>query len=262
MCPKCLSENESNESKRIPRKLLMLNPLTQVALFIVGWLGLSLVSTIVLSIWAATIGKENQIPFTDILANLNDYPGLVLWSNVITYLIIFVIMLLLLISSRKSIFKTLKDSKPYLLGIIFGVALVTVNFILSYISSILSEGTPNNNQSSLQLMIGAEPIVCLIIFGVVGPIVEELTYRVGLFAFLNRTGKLWLAYVISVIFFALIHFDFGSENIINEFINLPSYLAAGLLLCYAYQKGGLTTSSIAHIINNVVSVSLVIIANS
>lgn len=262
MCPKCQTENESDESKRIPKKLLMLRSLTQFALFVVGWLGLSLVSTIVLSIWAATIGKANQIPFTDVLANLDAYPEMLLWSNIITYLTIFLIMFFILLPSLKTIYKTLRGSNPYLLGNIFGVCLVIINFIITFLTSSLTEGTPNNNQSSLQSMISMQPVICLIIFGIVGPIVEELTYRVGLFAFLNRTGKLWVAYIISTIFFALIHFDFGADNILNEFINLPSYLVAGLLLCFAYQKGGLATSSIAHIINNVTSVIFVIIANS
>ena len=48
-------------------------------------------------------------------------------------------------------------------------------------------------------------VLGVILFGIIGPIVEEFGYRVGLFNFLNRTNKI-IAYCACGLIFGLIHF--------------------------------------------------------
>ena len=97
-----------------------------------------------------------------------------------------------------------------------------------------------------------------------------MTYRVGLFSFLMRT-KRWLAYMVTIIVFAFIHFDFTSiltgiqtgvwDTLINEILNLPEYMMAGAVLCVLYDTCGLSASIIAHVGNNLFSIFLYIISS-
>ena len=109
---------------------------------------------------------------------------------------------------------------------------------------------------TLRSFITIYPFISLIFLGVIGPICEELTYRVGLFSVLKKPK--WLAYVIGTLVFALAHFSFTSTNIINELVNLPVYIVSGFALCLAYDKFGLAASLTAHTVNNIYSVSMVI----
>ena len=40
---------------------------------------------------------------------------------------------------------------------------------------------------------------------------------------------------------------------VNELVNLPNYIISGLILSYVYENYSFAGSSIAHILNNVVS---------
>ena len=260
MCPNCQNETDSKEAKKTPKNILMLSLFSQMGFFLLGWLGLSLVSTFVILIYANVVCKNYGLTSNEFIGDLNSYPDVVLNCNVITYLIIFAGMILILIPSFKSFFKSLKNYKTYIVGFLMGIVLIIANLLVSYLITMLSESSGNNNQSMLEQFIGLNPVLCLIIFGFVGPIVEEFTYRLGLFSLLNRTGKIWVAYVVTILVFALIHFDFSSSNIVNELINLPPYLVAGAILCLAYHYGGFTASTIAHVMNNVLSISMIIIS--
>jgi membrane protease YdiL (CAAX protease family) len=59
--------------------------------------------------------------------------------------------------------------------------------------------------------------------------------------------------------FGLIHMSFNPDTIINELINLPSYILAGTILTIAYEKEGFAVSTYAHITNNLISFLLTII---
>ena len=50
--------------------------------------------------------------------------------------------------------------------------------------------------------------------------------------------------------FALIHFDFQAENIVNELWALPTYLVSGVILGLAYEHRGPACSMTAHLIYN------------
>ena len=120
----------------------------------------------------------------------------------------------------------------------------------------------NANQSTLESIIKVYPIMSFVIFGIVGPISEELTYRVGLFSLCSRVNKVF-GYIVSLIIFALIHFSWtsiGTKDFVTELYNLPSYLIAGFGLAFIYDKGGIGASFIAHSLNNIYSVVSVIIS--
>lgn len=94
--------------------------------------------------------------------------------------------------------------------------------------------------------------------GVIGPICEEFTYRVGLYSIARRLNK-YVAIAFSTIVFALIHFSFTSSDIVNELINLPSYLAGGIIFGIAYEHKGPACSMTAHICYNLFSLIVVLL---
>ena len=117
----------------------------------------------------------------------------------------------------------------------------------------------NENEEGLRSFIVIYPWMSLFILGFVGPICEELTYRVGLFGLLKRWK--WLAYIVSALVFAFMHFSFDAEGdaMIVELINLPMYIFSGVMFALAYDKFGLSASLTAHIVNNVFAVSMTLI---
>ena len=60
----------------------------------------------------------------------------------------------------------------------------------------------------------------------------------------------YLAIIISSIVFALIHFSFKQETIVNELWSLPTYIVSGVILALAYEHKGPACSMTAHILYN------------
>jgi membrane protease YdiL (CAAX protease family) len=114
-----------------------------------------------------------------------------------------------------------------------------------------SFASSNDNQQAAVELMGRFPIFGFFIVSIVGPILEEITYRLGLFS-LGAKYKKWLGYVLSIVFFALIHINFVSKDIVAELINLPTYMVCGVVLGLAYDKFGFATSVTAHITNNLI----------
>ena len=180
-------------------------------------------------------------------------------ANFITYAFLFVTLIAVLNIDIKKCKSDFSKWLPYLIGFGFGIALIIFPIIYNFIVNLFYETSVNENEEGLRSFITVYPITSLIFLGFIGPICEELTYRVGVFGILKKPK--WLAYVIGTLVFALAHFSFTSETIINELVNLPVYLVSGFLLCLAYDKFGLAASLTAHTVNNIYSVGMVILLN-
>ena len=62
--------------------------------------------------------------------------------------------------------------------------------------------------------------------------------------------------------FAFLHFDFTAtgDDMINELWNLPTYIYSGVILALAYSREGrLSDSIVAHAMNNMLSMLLMLI---
>ena len=211
-------------------------------LFLLGFLGLELITILI----ALIVGKVNS-------EYLNETSPLYVTGNMIInairYTILFVLFVLLLLPRLRIIARKFKNWKTDLIGLAFGVGLILIDMLYSTIVSNFIDMGVNANQELAVKMIKEFPVLSIIILGFFGPICEEITYRYGLFGMIKKKNKI-LAYIIVVIVFSLIHFDFTADLKI-EFINLPSYLIAGVGLCLAYDLFGFNASIIAHIVNNV-----------
>ncbi len=214
-------------------------------LFLIGLIGLMAIEVFV-GIVLLIVNPEFEIEESPLyLSGVNI-------TNTISYLIIFGVLLALLFPRWKKILSYFKDWKTDLIGLIAGALLILLSAgYLNVISSITDPGT-NANQEIAVNLIKAYPVTSIFVLGIIGPVCEELTYRYGLFSMIGKKNKI-LAYIITILVFAFIHFDF-TGNMRIELLNLPSYLIAGGLLCYVYHRYGLNASIIAHVVNNVFSI--------
>ena len=252
-CPKCQSDNRQFDNLKLSKNILVCPVPLQIALFLVGSIGFQLIGFLVELILLKISGLSAE-DFA--------HSRYALLITIISYMILILIMSVLVIKQYKSIGKSFVGKSVYLSALLGLVFIYIASTAYSMIISLLYEVKDNNNQEALENIISVYPILSIIIFGVVGPICEELTYRVGLFTFLRRWNRIG-AYIVTILVFAFIHFDwfsFGNiEALINELINIPSYIIAGLVLTYLYDNYGFASSTLAHIFNNLISVTISII---
>ncbi len=116
------------------------------------------------------------------------------------------------------------------------------------------------NQGALVKMVQSQPVLCFFYVVLLAPLLEEITYRVGLFTLFRKRNR-YLAYVITIIVFALGHFNFftsTSTDLINEFINLPLYIFPAFILTLLYEYEGVSTSTYTHVFNNLISFIIIL----
>lgn len=251
-CPKCGEPNPN-----VPPKKLFGNNTTyfpfwmQIVLFFVGWLGFQalglILSFIIGGINAEDITKEAILTFSA--------------YGILTCALVGI--------CNKHVVELAKTFKKWLAPVaaIGGfMALMSFNMIYSTFLNALNLGVEDNaNETSINSIITVYPVLSILIIGLLGPLCEELTYRVGLFSFFKRINK-FLAYGVTLTFFALIHFDFdalfsGGSTLVNELLNLPYYLAAGFVFTFLYDKIGFASGYMAHATNNLASVLSGLIAS-
>jgi len=262
-CPKCQERGVYFDLKEKYLHQSRVGQARNILLFLIGFLGFQILG-VVFSIIAGSIAKINN-PSAD-LETLLYQPNIQMAVNASSYLVVALILFLVIKGCLPEITKSFKERKNIFIGLGWGVILIIASTILSLWASRIypNSGGGNTNQSILVALIGEYPLASILIFAFVGPAVEELAYRVGLFSLTSRLNKV-LGFVISTLVFAFLHFDFyaiGTEQIIVELLNLPSYLMAGLLLSYVYDRYGLSASYAAHFLNNFVSVALIILGSN
>lgn len=249
-CPACHTRDENFENLGIPKNVIWLPIYKQILLFVFGIVLLNICGFAAEII--VTYGIKSEI----------DGPTYTTIINTARYLMVFVAMGLLINYDFVKFGKHFNKAKPYLLGLAGGAALIGASMLWNLLVNAFYPTTDNQNQQLVNDVITFYPVLSVFIIGIVGPLVEELTYRLGLFSFLSRSKK-WIAYLVTTTVFALIHFNFMPETaneLINELLNLPSYAAAGFLLCLWYDKFGLASSMVAHCFNNLFSVLVTILS--
>ncbi len=241
---------------------------THVLFFLVGWVGLSIVATII-SIFIISYYNSIGVDITEGLPIL----GSVL-SNFLSYAAIAIILILIIVISSRDNIKSFfihhfKNKNALIDGVGYGFLLLLASSAVSVIISMLRSetGSVNANESAIRVMTANYPILLAFMTTILAPICEEITYRLGLFNIFRRKNRI-VAYVVSSLIFAFIHFtipdqdEFFKQNLINEIWNIFSYITSGIILCRAYEKHqSIATSMIAHAINNGVAVLSIIISN-
>ena len=226
----------STDKKRVLPVKINLSNTKRLLLFMVGCFGLYIISLLAVLIMAMVpLAKVEKTGATDFL----------------TYGFLTVALLGVLGSDVLIIRNEAKLYK-FFVGIGFGLAVILIPAIYDTIINLFYPHGVNANEAGLRSFIPAYPYLSIIFLCILGPMCEELTYRVGLFGLLRK--KKWVAYLASILVFAFMHFDFTSKDMITELVNLPSYMISALIFAYAYDKFGFTTSWTAHMMNNLFAV--------
>ena len=237
-CPECHKTNELYLNREINNKIVFMHPIAQIGMFIAGFaLAGMLVAEYFLSIFVALFPVDDTLKQTLLL--------------LFTYLCMLGGLAAIVLSTRRNIFfSKYKRGLDYIYGIGYALTIVIVSMIVGAIISIFHTPADNNNQAAAVAVAKNYPIIAFFLLGFLGPICEELTYRVGLYTFFRRINK-YLAFGVTIVVFALIHFDFGATDIINELWSLPSYLISGFILTLAYEHRGPACSMTAHVLYNI-----------
>ena len=249
-CPKCNIENKNQPDEF--KSIVNLKIWKHLVLFGIGWIGLQTFAAIIQLIYLLAYG-----PFESIEAQMEflNLPDIGMPINSISYVLVFVALCLVLWKEITKLFKSFKNWKPYVAAAACFGAMMLFNFIYPLILKTAGVEFGNNqNESGLQEITQNYKFLSLLIFALIGPICEEITYRVGLFSFFKRINK-WLAYGATILVFTLIHFGFGADDLINELINIPFYLIAAFGFTFIYDNFGFAASLTAHITNNFISLT-------
>lgn len=227
-----------------------------IGLFLTGFIGLVLIATMVqyaliLPLGDTLFNSEFVNSLDSIIEGssnvfLNFLDSVALFTYYFIAFIIFIILIFINKKALKWLYASIHKN-AIVEGLAIGLIMLCCTIALGLIISLLPTDTSsNNNQQGIENAFSAAPLLSFFSIVIFAPVCEELTYRVGLFGLIAKKSKI-LAYVITILVFAFIHFDFEAENIINELINLPVYLVGAGFLCYAYaRKGNPITSIVAH----------------
>lgn len=232
----------------------------QILSFLVGFLGFNVLGKLIQMIFILK-GRSMFGNDTTAILNFLDSIPVSMFVNTISYCGIFCALLFLAKPNLKHLLSSFKDKKAYI-GVL--IALVTIrafNILYSIILVLFGvnpEVNINNNQTTLNSVVIMYPVISLFVFGIIGPVCEELTYRVGLFGALKRRNRI-IAYVLTIIVFTFIHFDFAASNMAVELLNIPFYVAAAFAFTFVFDHYGFAAGLVAHVINNIFSIVLSLI---
>lgn len=239
-CPFCGAHNEEFETRKVPKQHVWLPIYKELIIFAFGIILLNIISEVM-----ALLLRDK---FTDQVA-------FVTLINGVRYGVVAIAIACMLIGGYKKLANSFNKWLPYVVGISAGFLLIGFNMAYSMVLNLFIKTTTNENQTLANAMVKNYPLLSILILVFIGPAVEEFTYRVGLFSFLSRINKN-LAYALTIVIFALIHFDFFATgaDMVNELVHLPVYVVSGATLCVLYDLMGLSASWSAHFVNNLISV--------
>jgi membrane protease YdiL (CAAX protease family) len=257
-CPKCGAKSEDPVYFRPLQAMSPMGFWKEIILFAAGFGGFQLLGLLV-ELAVLSIANEALIMggLTDasLKAGLSAYADSLQFQAIVNYgayLILFALLLAILASQSGRLFRKI-GSQNALIGIPIGIGLLLATAFLNYLIMKYAGATTNENEGVIDSLASGTPWLALLIFGIIGPFCEEVTYRVGLFGSMRRINVI-LAYFIASIVFGLIHLhDFTS---VNEWLSYPTYVLAGLVLALTYEKFGFGASFAAHAANNLISIAL------
>jgi membrane protease YdiL (CAAX protease family) len=228
----------------------------QILLFFLGWIGLIGFAIFFSALFGFLVPFFLSIEDTEIFLTSDLFFSYV---NSLSYFTLFMIGIIITWPFLRTSFIPALFSGQWWLGLPFTFAILLTSFgLVSLYDALGIQLDDNQNQAAIVRLVQDSPIISLITFGLLGPIVEEWTYRLGLFQYLKGLNK-WIAYLVTLTIFGFIHFDFNATNLTNELFNLPIYLVAGAWFCFLYDRFGLQVAMATHIFNNVISVMSILI---
>ena len=172
-------------------------------------------------------------------------------------------------------FKQFLIPRVYYTAIVVYILFMITNNIVHFLLvalNIYDEDGKSLNEEDLEeaLADGKLKYIFVIYVVIIGPIIEELFFRLLLFRGISIIGEKigknnkfirrfikFLAYLISSAVFAFGHFEFSFKVLISDFANFPFYFIMGIYLAIAYDYDGYFLAAVlTHILNNSVATLL------
>lgn len=246
-----VKNNQPEENKTIndDNESITISKVKQIAVILVGWLGLQLFASVIVLIATLIIGDVTSLPEND-LVKLDGY------INIASYAVITIALLAILgLPVIKKLIKQFTNLEKVGKGFMYGGILLGTSIAYNMIIMLIFPdfGGSNDNQNAVDSLITQMPVLSFFMVVIFAPLVEEITYRLGLTGIFKNKNKI-VALIISSVIFGLIHFNFMSEDMKTELIALPSYIISGVVLGLAYlNEDSLATSITAHLTNNLIA---------
>ena len=260
ICPNCIKEGYQKPNKGFGNRYFVTPIWKQATLFGIGFLGFQIFA-LFLQLIIELVNLRNFQTSEELAVFMNSVKVSAA-INFTSYFVVLIALLLVLNKDNLRITNCFKDWKVFVGAVIGVAAIYAFNIFYGLILQVLGvDVSSNDNQSQLEYIIAYYPLLSTLVFGIIGPICEELTYRVGLYTLTRRINK-YVGFAITIVVFTLIHFDYLSENIVNELLNIPYYAFAAFTFTFLYEKLGFGASVVSHSINNLISVFTTIIVNS
>ena len=174
-----------------------------------------------------------------------------------------------------NIFKQFLIPRVYYTAIVVYLLSTVTNIIVSILLEVLNlndeDGKSLNEEGLEEDLAKTNYSYKLVLYIVlIGPILEELVFRLILFRGISIIGEKigknnkfirrfikFLAYLISSAVFAFGHFEFSFKVLISDFANFPFYFIMGIYLAIAYDYDGYFLAAVlTHILNNSVATLL------
>ncbi len=248
---------EKVKEKKV-HNLIEVSSKKELFIFLIGFLSIVVVTPLIYLLIAYIIKVTHS--------DTSIYSTIVLYGNLVIYILVLIGLLLFLGKDLLiKVFSGFKKGKNIGLGVLGGVVIIVVEMLLNIVTNlVIGNGTSNDNNQAVQTATNSNPYVTFIVTVLIAPIVEEITYRLGLFGVLHKKNKV-LAYLVSALVFALIHtvfiqglFDgrlyFGtltSTQYLKELLSIPTYFFSGLVFAFLYEKtDSVATSMTAHLSMN------------
>lgn len=247
-------ETENNRNYRVSPFETELFPIPkQIGLFVVGWAVFQLIASFFQFVCYLAFNEGGNLGLVEVLSKLN----VSMIVNGGTYATLLVVLLLICMNDVKKLLPSFKHYQSYIAGIACVGAILVFNMLYTnFVDLFQTKITNNANQASLETIFDRYKVLSLLVFGLIGPICEELTYRVGLFSLSSRVSR-FFGYFVTAIVFSLIHFNYDAATLTNELLNLPYYIFAAVAFSFTYEHYGFAGSVSAHVINNFMSLLLI-----
>ncbi|AWV34635.1 type II CAAX endopeptidase family protein [Paenibacillus sp. FSL H7-0716] len=147
-----------------------------------------------------------------------------------------------------------------MLWMVWGLCLIIIigSMLIPTLISIFHPIAKSVNEVNLRTMLSSYPFIFTVNVVWIGPLIEELVYRVTIYSTIRRKSRL-LAYLISSFLFGFQHVYRAVvfQGNYNEIWNIFSYMTAGLIFAYLYEKRKNILVPIgAHMFSNGLSVLL------
>jgi uncharacterized protein len=269
---------EPQKEKEKAAKAAGITSLQCLILFLVSYLGLIVVSYIFTSIFSVSGLLKSGMEKTSPEIYYRNYAYL----ELVSYGTLGILMVSLVYYFNKDLFKThlkaMGNGQFWLhilmyLGIIYVASLAWSIIDNAIINALKIQNPVNENQSLVNSMMTYNPAATIFPVVLIAPITEELGYRQGLFELISRKSKVW-AYVVSIVFFGLIHVasaliggaiehTLTSTTVAIELLSLPSYMIGGAVFAYVYDKeGNVVVDITAHASYNAIALLMTFISKN